>query len=113
MQFIYKICSALEWAEAAERGNFAGSTVDHADGFIHLSTALQMRETAARHFAGRTGLVLVAFAAADLEYLKWETSRGGILFPHVYGTIPATAARWVKLLPFENASHVFPPEIAG
>lgn len=113
MQFIYKICSAAEWAQAAEKGSFAGSAVDHADGFIHLSTALQMRETAARHFAGRSGLVLVAFAAADLENLKWEPSRGGALFPHVYGTIPATAARWVKPLPFQDNVHAFPPEIAG
>lgn len=112
MRYIYKICSAAEWAGAEAAGTFTGSAVDHADGFIHLSAAHQVAGTAARHFAGRDGLVLVAFAEADLKGLKWEPSRGGELFPHVHGAIPATAARWVKPLPLEAGAHIFPGEIA-
>ncbi len=113
MRFLFKICSDAEWRQAAENGVFAGSAVDHADGFIHLSAADQVRETAARHFAGRTGLVLVAFAEADLSGLKWEPSRGGALFPHVYGTIATGAARWVSPLPLQGGVHVFPAGIAA
>lgn len=110
MDLLFKICRADEWHVAARHGHFAGSAADLADGFIHLSAVHQVRETAARHFAGQGDLVLVAFPA-DLEHLKWEPSRGGALFPHVYGTLPATRALWVKPLPIVDGRHVFPPEV--
>ena len=98
---IYKICTSAEWREAEERGSFTGSAVDVADGFIHFSTAAQVEETARRHFAGETDLVLVAVDPAALgDALKWEPSRGGDLFPHLYGALPATAA---KKLPSSSA----------
>jgi uncharacterized protein (DUF952 family) len=109
MAFIYKICPAHAWKEAEASGAFGGSEVDRRDGFIHLSAAQQVRETARRHFAGQTDLVLVAFEAEDLgDGLKWESSRGGELFPHVYGVLPAAMARWVEPLPLGAAGHVFP-----
>lgn len=113
MQIIFKICPAAEWAAAEAAGAFTGSAVDLADGFIHLSTAAQVRETARRHFAGKNGLMLIAFAAEDLENLKWEPSRGGALFPHVYGSISTSLARWAKPLPFIAGIHVFPEGAAS
>ena len=110
MRILYKILDAGEWSDAAARGQFDGSAVDLTDGFIHLSAAHQVRETAKRHFAGRDGLVLVAFSEGDLDGLKWEASRGGDLFPHVYGAIPTRLAAWVKPLPLENGVHRFPDE---
>ena len=107
---IYKIVAAAEWRAAVAAGVFAGSPVDERDGFIHLSTAAQVRETAARHFAGQADLVLVAFDAATLgPALKWEPSRGGALFPHLYGTLDPRAARWTQPLPLDrDGRHVFP-----
>ncbi len=110
MRFLYKILNAEEWAIAAAAGVFRGSAADHEDGFIHLSDASQVRETAARHFRGRDGLVLAAFREDALQNLRWEPSRGGVLFPHVYGTIPTAAAVWVKPLPLEDGRHTFPAE---
>ena len=81
---IYKILSRAEWAQAQAAGVFAGSAVDHADGFIHFSTAAQAPETARRHFAGQSDLVVLAIEADDLgAALVWEPSRGGDLFPHL------------------------------
>ena len=111
MSILYKILSAAEWRDATARGVFQGSAVDIADSFIHLSAAHQLRETAARHFAGREGLVLVGFAAETLENLTWEPSRGGDLFPHVYGPIPVRLAAMVHPLPLAAGGHAFPPEI--
>ena len=111
MQMLYKIMTSDEWARAEREGVFEGSAVDHRDGFIHLSAAYQARETAARHFAGQADLVLVAFGADDLAGLRWEPSRGGDLFPHVYGTLPAAAAAWVKPLPLAGGAHQFPDEM--
>ena len=106
---IYKISPAELWREAERSGEFAGAPVDHADGFIHFSTAAQVRETAARHFAGQTDLVLVAVDAQALgPALRYEPSRGGALFPHLYGTLPLSAVRWVKPLPPGPEGHVFP-----
>ena len=113
MAFIYKICPASDWNEAENRGAFNGSPADRQDGFIHLSAAHQVRETARRHFAGQEALVLVAFEAEDLgAKLKWEASRGGDLFPHVYGVLPAGLARWVKPLPLGAEGHEFPEIVA-
>ena len=110
MRFLFKILKAADWVEAEAHGHYRGSAVDARDGFIHLSAAHQARATAARHFAGEEGLVLVAFSEAGLDHLKWEPSRGGDLFPHVYGPIPAGAALWVKPLPLVGGAHVFPAE---
>ena len=106
---IYKICDAALWREAERAGAFVGAPVDRADGYIHFSTADQVRETAARHFAGRDGLVLVAVEAAALgAALRYEPSRGGALFPHLYGPLPVSAARWAKPLRLGADGHVFP-----
>ena len=110
MATIYKICEATLWAQAQHDGAFAGSAVDFADGYIHFSTAEQVAATAAKHFAGMSGLVMVAVAAEDLgAALKWETSRGGALFPHLYGALQLTAVRWVKPLRLDDdGRHVLP-----
>ena len=112
MAIIFKICRAAEWAEAVGDGVFRGSAVDRRDGYIHFSTAAQVAETAARHFAGQNDLVLVAVDAPALgDKLKWEPSRGGALFPHLYGELPVTAALWVKPLPLDNEGrHTFAAE---
>jgi uncharacterized protein (DUF952 family) len=85
---IYKICPAPAWREAERRGVFQGSADDRRDGFIHFSTAAQLPGTAAKHFAGQAGLLLIAVDASSLgEALRWEPSRGGELFPHLYGDL--------------------------
>jgi uncharacterized protein (DUF952 family) len=110
MTAIYKICEAAQWADAQRTGEFLGSEADFADGYIHFSTAAQVADTAAKHFAGMSDLVLVAVDAEDLGgVLRWEPSRGGALFPHLYGALPAAAVRWVKPLRFDDSGrHVFP-----
>jgi uncharacterized protein (DUF952 family) len=115
MATIYKICGASQWAEAERAGEFRGSGIDLADGYIHFSTAGQVAETAAKHFARMPDLVLVAVAAEAVSgALKWEPSRGGALFPHLYGALPMTAVRWAKpLLLDADGTHVFPPEMAA
>jgi len=106
---IYKICDTALWREAERTGVLAGAPVDRADGYIHFSTAGQVAETAARHFAGKADLVLVAVDVAALgSALRHEPSRGGALFPHLYGTLPLSAVRWVKPLPLDGDRHVFP-----
>jgi len=107
---IYKICEAALWREAERRGFFAGAGADLADGYIHFSAADQVAETAARHFDGKRDLVLVAVGADQLgPVLKWEPSRGGARFPHLYGALPLSAVRWVKALPLGgDGRHLFP-----
>jgi hypothetical protein len=114
MSVIYKICPAGLWREAEADGLFRGAPVDLADGYIHFSTAAQARETAARHFAGQADLVLVAVTVAALgPDLKWEPSRGGDLFPHLYAPLPVSAVASVVPLPLgAGGAHVFPP-LAG
>ena len=88
----YKLVDRAEWTAALAAGAYAGSAVDLADGYIHMSTATQLAETARRHYAGRDGLVLVEVVLGPLgEALKWEASRGGDLFPHLFAPLPATA----------------------
>lgn len=97
---IYKVCPAAEWREAAALGTYRGSAVDLRDGFIHFSTGEQLAETLRRHFAGQRDLVLVEVAPDDLgPTLRWEPSRGGALFPHLYGELPVSMARRVTALP--------------
>src|SRR5664279_3630633 len=86
MSTIYKICNAAMWRDAERAGKFCGSPVDLKDGFIHFSTAAQAVETAAKHFAGERDLLLLYVDTSALGgTLKWEPSRGGALFPHLYG----------------------------
>lgn len=107
---IYKICPEKLWREAEETGVFRGAAIDLSDGFIHFSTAAQVRETAAKHFSGQDGLILAAIDTGSLgEALKYEVSRGGALFPHLYGPLDLTAVRWVKPLPLDmSGAHQFP-----
>lgn len=94
---IYKIVPEPLWASAEQSGRFEGAPVDLADGFIHFSTASQVRETAARHFKGQAGLLLVAIDADRLgEQLKYEPSRGGNLFPHLYASLTLDAVIWKR-----------------
>ena len=110
MTTIYKICSAQLWGDAQRAGLFRGAPLDLRDGFIHFSSAAQVAETAARHFAGAADQVLLAVDGARLgEALKWEPSRGGDLFPHLYAALPLDAVTWAKPLPLgADGRHVFP-----
>ncbi len=110
MATIYKICPETLWREAERTGVFEGAPVDRADGFIHFSTAEQSAETAARHFAGQSGLLLVAVNADALgPALRYEISRGGAPFPHLYAPLALSAVRWAKPLPLgADGTHEFP-----
>jgi uncharacterized protein (DUF952 family) len=109
-KIIYKICEAALWRQAERAGVFRGASIDVHDGFIHFSSASQVRATAAKHFLGVDDLVLIAIEADALgDALKWEVSRGGELFPHLYGELPLGAVLWVKPLPLgADRQHVFP-----
>lgn len=112
VSIIYKIFRAAEWAEAQAQGAFAGSPDDLRDGFIHFSTAEQLEGTAARHFAGADGLVLAAVDGARLgEALRWEESRGGKLFPHLYAGLPLEAVLRTWPLPLVDGVHQFPKDL--
>ncbi len=100
---IYKILSRSEWTQAQAAGVFEGSAVDHADGFIHFSSAAQAAETARRHFAGQADLVVLEIEAGDLgAALVWEPSRGGDLFPHLYGPLATDKVRAVTDAPLAS-----------
>ena len=109
-QVVYKIMTEAQWADFEAGKVFAGASIDLTDGYIHLSTEDQMRETAARHFAGQKGLMLVAVAAAGLdEALRYEASRGGDLFPHLYRHMTSEDVIWAKPLPLDAVGrHLFP-----
>ncbi|MBA8877177.1 DUF952 domain-containing protein [Phyllobacterium myrsinacearum] len=109
-ELIYKITPRTLWQAAEAAGVFDGAPIDHADGYIHFSTAAQAVETAARHFTGQEDLLLVAVEAGRLgAALKYEVSRGGDLFPHLYATLPMNAVLWVKPLPLDGeGKHQFP-----
>ena len=112
MTTIYKICEQAAWHDAEHAGLYRGSTVDARDGFIHFSTAAQVAKTAAKHFAKQTNLMLVAINGAALgAALQWEKSRGGDLFPHLYGALPLSAVRWARLLPDEAGGRRVLPEL--
>lgn len=110
MPLIYKICPRPLWREAEAAGRFTGAPIDHQDGFIHFSTAAQVAETAARHFAGQDDLLLVAVEADALgDGLRYEPSRGGDLFPHLYGPLPLSAVVAVDDMPLgADGRHAFP-----
>lgn len=102
MTTIYKICGQASWRAAMAAGEYRGSADDARDGFIHFSTSGQLAETAAKHFAKQTDLILVAVDGDALKgKLKWEPSRGGDLFPHLYAALPLSAVRWSRPLPDE------------
>lgn len=107
---IYHLARATEWQRALDDGRYAGSREDRADGFLHFSTAAQIVESAARHRAGEPDLVLLRVATAGLgPALRWEASRGGALFPHLYGDLDVAAVTDVTPLPLdEHGHHVFP-----
>jgi uncharacterized protein (DUF952 family) len=110
MTILYKICPSPLWRDAERAGVFRGSEVDRRDGFIHFSTAAQVVETAAKHFAGQGDLRLVRVDGGKLgDRLKWEPSRGGALFPHLYGDLDLAAVIGVDPLPLgPDGRHIFP-----
>ncbi len=112
---IYKIVSEHEWIAAEAEGYFIGSAADIDDGFIHFSTASQVEKTAALHFAGRKGLLLVAVEVFALgEALRWEPSRGRALFPHLYDVLRIDTVRRVDPLPLdEEGTHIFPDHMTA
>ncbi len=106
---IFKILRRAEWNAFRAAGQTRGAPVDLVDGFIHFSTAQQVAETAAKHFAAESDLVLVAVEAERLgPALKWEPSRGGALFPHLYAPLTARDVVWDKSLPLGVTGHIFP-----
>ena len=112
MSTIYKICERKLWEAAEPDGVFLGSEVDERDGFIHFSTAAQVADTAAKHFAKKSDLVLIAVDADALGLsLIWERSRAGEMFPHLYGVLPFAAVRWVRPLPDEVDGRREMPEL--
>ena len=114
VQMIYKICSREEWEAAVVKGRFDGAAVDIADGFIHFSTGAQLRETASKHFRGQSHLVLLRFDERALgDDLKWEVSRGGDLFPHLYSSLKTDLALDVlDLSPDADGVPCVPAEIS-
>ncbi|WP_299886864.1 DUF952 domain-containing protein [uncultured Ruegeria sp.] len=109
---IYKIFRADEWAHLQANGASDGAPIDVTDGFVHFSSAEQVAETAAKHFAGVQDLVLLACDAAAMGHdLKWEVSRGGAEFPHLYRQIQMTDVVWSRPLPFDGQYHSFPEEM--
>ena len=110
---IYKILSRKEWSAAQQAGVFTGSAVDLRDGYIHFSTAEQAAETAAKHFAGQGDLVLLGVDEKQFgDELKWEVSRGGASFPHLYGDLNTSAVSSIDELPLDaDGRHVFPNQI--
>jgi uncharacterized protein (DUF952 family) len=111
MSLIYHLAREAEWRAAERSGSYDGTADDRRDGFLHFSTAAQVAESAARHRRGEAGIVLVAADVDSLgAALRWEPSRGGALFPHLYGPLPLTAVAWAKPLPLgTDGLHRFPP----
>ncbi len=108
---VFHLARREEWVAAQRTGRYGGSSDDRADGFIHFSTAETVRESAARHRAGESDLVLIAVASEELPgAFRWERARDGVLFPHLYGALPIDRVKWVKELPLgADGRHVFPP----
>ncbi|WP_230531331.1 DUF952 domain-containing protein [Microvirga roseola] len=110
MRIIYKICPKSLWEEAEKAGIFVGAPIDIQDGYLHFSTEKQLRETVAKHFTGQSDLLLIGIDADSLgDALRFEPSRGGDLFPHLYAHLPLSAVLWVKPLPLgADGQHIFP-----
>lgn len=111
--YIYKIATKKQWEDAVEKGVFEGAPIDLSDGYIHFSTASQAKETAAKHFHGQTNLKLVKVPTNVLgDDLKWEVSRGGDLFPHLYANLKtADAISVLDLAEDETGGHIFPEDL--
>ena len=107
---IFKVVSAQEWSVAKEQGEFLGAAIDLTDGYIHFSTAEQLRETVEKHFAGQTDLLLVGVEVDRLgDELKWEPSRGGALFPHLYAPLSIDSVVMTQDMPVgEDGKHIIP-----
>ncbi len=111
LSLIYKIVDAGAWHKAQLEGVFTGASIDLQDGYIHLSTAQQMHQTAALYFSGQNNLMLIAVDTERVSpKLKWEASRGGLLFPHIYGALEMSDVVWAKTLAWNGTKHEFPPE---
>lgn len=112
-EFVYKIATFEQWDKALETGEFSGAPIDVQDGFIHFSTADQVRETAAKHFTKQDGLFLVKVATEPMaRHYKMEVSRGGALFPHLFAKLPTSnAVEWQEITLDKNGNHIFPEEI--
>jgi len=109
---IYRLMDQQSWLEAKRAGVFLGSADDKRDGFIHFSTAVTVRETARRYYADIPDLMLISVAAKDIEAdLKWEPSRGGLLFPHLYAPLSVDAVQAAQLLDRDEGGHDFGPQI--
>ena len=110
---IYHMCPAEAWAEAVAAGRYDGTADDRRDGFLHFSTAEQLPESARRHRAGQTGLVLIEGRGGPARgAVRWEPSRGGALFPHLYGPLfPGEASQATPLPLGPDGDHLFPPLI--
>ena len=108
---VYKISDGVQWAAAVKVGAFTGSSDDRRDGYIHMSTGAQVLETARRYFTNQPDLVLAAFDPSKLgETLRWEPSRGGDLFPHLYAALPTANALWVRSLTLDASGVPIIPE---
>ncbi len=111
-EVIYHMCRADEWAEAKRTGSYGGSSQDKADGFIHFSSKAQVATSAAKHRRGQPEILLLAVATEPLGGdLRWEPSRGGQLFPHLYGPLPVSAV--LSATPLDlgpDGVHLFPPD---
>lgn len=107
---IYKIITEAEWQAVEAGGAYRGAAIDVADGYVHLSGANQVEETVEKHFRGQSGLLLLAFNTDDFDdALKWEPSRGGALFPHLYGELDLKkAVGRYRLEDLDDGSHRFP-----
>lgn len=112
-RLIYHLARRADFERAAAQASYPGAREDTADGFMHFSTGTQVSESAARHRAGETDLMLVAVDPDRLgAALRWEPARGGELFPHLYGALPLSAVVWAEPLPLgADGRHRFPPEL--
>jgi uncharacterized protein (DUF952 family) len=109
---IYKVVTRDQWEAARKAGVFRGAPIDVEDGYIHFSSSQQVRETVAKHFGGQSDLLIVAVEADSLgDSLKWEPSRGGDLFPHLYDDLHFSAIVWEEELPLEDGQHQFPAQL--
>ncbi len=109
---IYKVFRRPEWTAFRDAGETFGAPIDLHDGYVHFSTAAQVAETVAKYFAGESDLVLLALESDKLgPALKWEPSRGGALFPHLYRKLTAADVLWDKSLPLGATGHIFPEGI--
>lgn len=111
MSVIYHLAREAGWRDATRSGTYTGTAEDRADGYLHFSTADQVAGSAAKHRRGETGIILVAVDTERLgDALRWERSRGGALFPHLYGALPMASVLWSKPLPLgRDGLHRFPP----